>query len=265
MEQILFFLVILAANIIQGITGFAGTILAMPPSLMLVGYNVAKPVLNVLGLLSGVYVFAEQRRNVNWKEVKRIVLVMAVGIFGGIFLKNLFVGKEDLLYKLLGIFVIFLAVQGLYGQLAKKKRGAGESSDEEDAAEEAQREIRRRKSALTAVGNFSLLSLAGIVHGIFVSGGPLLIGYLTKRIEDKVSFRATISTVWIVLNTIIMMDDIRNGLWTPALIQTQLIAIPFLLAGMFIGSKLYAKMSQRVFMILTYILLFVSGISLFVK
>lgn len=34
MHYALFFLVILAANVIQGITGFAGTILAMPPSLI---------------------------------------------------------------------------------------------------------------------------------------------------------------------------------------------------------------------------------------
>ena len=54
MNYILFLLVILLTNIIQGITGFAGTILAMPPGLMLVGYPVAKPVLNVLGLLSGI-------------------------------------------------------------------------------------------------------------------------------------------------------------------------------------------------------------------
>ena len=38
MNYILFLLVILLTNIIQGITGFAGTILAMPPGLMLVGY-----------------------------------------------------------------------------------------------------------------------------------------------------------------------------------------------------------------------------------
>lgn len=37
MNYILFLLVILLTNIIQGITGFAGTILAMPPGLMLVG------------------------------------------------------------------------------------------------------------------------------------------------------------------------------------------------------------------------------------
>lgn len=62
MRYAAFFLVILLSNIIQGITGFAGTILAMPPSLMLVGYNTASRMLNVLGLLSGIYVFAGHRK-----------------------------------------------------------------------------------------------------------------------------------------------------------------------------------------------------------
>lgn len=244
MEYVLFFLVILFANIIQGITGFAGTILAMPPSLMLVGYDVAKPVLNVLGLLSGIYVFAEQRKKVNWQEVKRIVLVMTVGIFGGIIVKGLFTGQEEILYKLLGVFVILLALQGLY-QIAGKKE--------------------KKEKPPKPAGTYAILVSAGIVHGMFVSGGPLLIGYLTRKIKDKVSFRATISTVWIMLNTIIMIDDIRNGLWTISLVKTQIISVPFLLAGMFIGSKLYARMSQKLFMIVTYILLFISGISLLVK
>ena len=94
MGYAVFFLVILLSNIIQGITGFAGTILAMPPSLMLVGYDTAKPVLNVLGLLSGIYVFAGHRKHVCWGELKKIVAVMAAGIVGGIFLKGFFAGRE---------------------------------------------------------------------------------------------------------------------------------------------------------------------------
>lgn len=72
MNYILFLLVILLTNIIQGITGFAGTILAMPPGLMLVGYPVAKPVLNVLGLLSGIYVFTGNYKSVCWKELRKL-------------------------------------------------------------------------------------------------------------------------------------------------------------------------------------------------
>lgn len=242
MKMALFFLVILLSNIIQGITGFAGTILAMPPGLMLVGYPVAKPVLNVLGLLSGVYVFAGHRKDVCWKELKKIVLVMAAGIAGGIFIRGLFAGREQFLYKCLGIFIIFLSVQGMYGLL---KEG-------------------REPKALKG-GSYLLLALAGIVHGIFVSGGPLLIGYLTKKLRDKVSFRATISTVWVFLNTMILMDDIRSGLWDLNLLKIQIASIPFLLAGMYIGTKLYVRMSQRLFMKITYVLLFLSGISLLIK
>lgn len=250
-NYIVFFLVILLANIIQGITGFAGTILAMPPSLMLVGYSVAKPVLNVLGLLSGIYVFVGHREHVSWKEVKKIVAVMAVSILLGILIKGLFEGKEQLLYKLLGIFVILLSIQG---GLSLRRKGADENAESRSAAQAADSPF-----------SYVILVLAGIVHGIFVSGGPLLISYLTKKIKDKVSFRATISTVWIFLNTLIMLDDIRAGFWTGGLLMTQLISLPFLFAGMYIGSRLYVRMSQRFFMILTYILLFISGISLLVK
>ena len=275
MGYAVFFLVILLSNIIQGITGFAGTILAMPPSLMLVGYDTAKPVLNVLGLLSGIYVFAGHRKHVCWGELKKIVAVMAAGIVGGIFLKGYFAGRERALYALLGLFVVCLSLQGLHklwrdwlgtqedaaagAETAEAKAAAGAKTAEAKAAAEG------KAAGPDKAGLYLLLGLAGIVHGIFVSGGPLLIGYLTKRIQDKVSFRATISTVWVVLNTIILLDDIRSGLWIPELVKIQAASIPFLLAGMAVGSRLYAKMSQRLFMLITYVLLFVSGISLLLK
>ena len=286
MGYAVFFLVILLSNIIQGITGFAGTILAMPPSLMLVGYDTAKPVLNVLGLLSGIYVFAGHRKHVCWGELKKIVAVMAAGIVGGIFLKGYFAGRERALYALLGLFVVCLSLQGLHklwrdwlgtqedaaagAEAAEAKAVAGAKTAEAKAAAgaktaEAKAAAEGKAARPDKAGLYLLLGLAGIVHGIFVSGGPLLIGYLTKRIQDKVSFRATISTVWVVLNTIILLDDIRSGLWNPELVKIQVASIPFLLAGMAVGSRLYAKMSQRLFMLITYVLLFVSGISLLIK
>lgn len=243
MKYCLFLIVVLLSNIVQGITGFAGTILAMPPSLMLVGYDLAKPILNVLGLLSGVYVFFTHGKSVNWKEVKKIALIMIIGIISGIYLKTFFIGKEQILYKLLGIFVICLSIQGFY-KLYKKNCEEKEQSTK---------------------GAFALLISAGVVHGMFVCGGPLLIGYLSKKLKDKVSFRATISTVWIILNSIIMFDDVRLGLWNTGCIKLLIISIPFLILGMFVGAKLYSRMSQELFMKITYILLMISGISLFIK
>lgn len=270
MEYLLFFIIIFLTNIIQGITGFAGTILAMPPSLMLVGYNVAKPVLNVLGILSGVYVLTTNGRQVDKKELKKVVFVMAIGMAGGFLIKSLFAGKEEILYKCLGIFVMGLAVQGLYSLWKVKQNAGGEEvrSVKTETGEMSQTETGKAPQTAAGTGSvrgYALLVSSGVVHGMFVCGGPLLIGYLSKVIKDKVAFRATISTVWIILNSVILIDDVRAGLWNPGLIRTQLITVPFLIAGMVVGTKLYKRMSQQLFMKLTYVLLFISGISLIVK
>lgn len=244
MNTVLFYIIIFLTNVIQGITGFAGTILAMSPSLILVGYDVAKPILNVLGILAGVYVFVTQWKHVDWKQLKKVVIVMAIGIFGGFFLKNALAGYDAVLYKLLGIFVIFLAIHGFYSIYGSRQRDTKEKSS--------------WKSMLLLIG-------AGIVHGMFVSGGPLLIGYLSNEIKEKTSFRATISTIWIILNSMILVQDICAGMWNAGLVMTQCISIPFLIAGMAAGSVLVKRMSQEIFMKLTYILLFISGILLMVK
>lgn len=291
MKELLFYIVILLANIIQGITGFAGTILAMPFSIMLVGYDTAKPVLNVLGLLAGIYVFLGNYRAVDRKELKKIVLIMTPGIFAGMGIKLLLAGREAVLYKALGIFVLLCAVQGFYQKLIAKpainERKAGQDCAPNRALEaghncvqEAGRDCasnREPEDRQDGIGpepgrnrlhegvNYALLGTAGIVHGIFVSGGPLLIGYLTRKIDDKTGFRATISTVWIILNSLILAGDIRAGLWTKSNMAALGIALPFFLGGMFVGGKLYRVMSRNVFLILTYVLLFISGISLLVK
>lgn len=248
MNEIYFILVILLTNIIQGITGFAGTILAMPLGIMLVGFDMAKPVLNVLGLLAGCYVFITQRNHIKWTELKKIVLVMAGGLFVSFFMKALFVGKEDILIKCLGVFVVVLAILGLY-QLWKS---SGQSP------ENAKDNLQKSKSYFLLLGS-------GIAHGMFVSGGPLLIAYLSKTVKEKNSFRATISTVWIFLNTIILIMDIKQGLWDVSLLKIQVTAVPFLIAGMAIGTKLYKSMSQLFFMKLTYALLLISGVLLLAK
>jgi len=250
LNRILFCIVVLLTNIIQGITGFAGTILAMPPGLMLVGYDMAKPVLNVLAILSSVYIFIGNYKRVNWKELIKIVIVMSLGIFGSIFIKKYFYGKETLLYRLLGIFVILLAAQGLWSL----------SRPLPQEPEQNEPEVGRGSPY-----GYLILALAGIVHGLFVSGGPLLIGYASKRIQDKVSFRATISTVWIFLNTLILLDDVQAGLWTSPTLLMLALSIPFLFAGVYIGSKLCAKMSRLAFMKLTDVLLLISGVSLLAK
>ncbi len=259
MKEILFYIVILLANVIQGITGFAGTILAMPFSLRLVGMGVAVPVLNVLGLLSGIYVLIGNYRHVRWKELGRILIVMGAALVAGILLKRWLSFNPRLLYIILGVLVIGIAVHGLWKMLKKPAERKSDPNTESPI-------LKQDPSAdRITFDQYALLGAAGLVHGMFVCGGPLLIGYLTRRIREKDAFRATISVVWIVLNGAILVSQLIGHEWNSDLLKIQLVSVPFLLGGMFIGSLLYKRMSQRFFMLLTYVLLFIAGLTLFFK
>ena len=252
MRYLLFYIVILLANVIQGITGFAGTILAMPFSLRLVGMDIAVPVLNALGMASGIYVFCGNRESVDRAELKRVLVFMGPALIAGIFIRTALSGRPGLLYRILGGIVLLIAIKGLYDLFGEKREAGRAAAGMQDASTDA-------------VRGPALLISAGLVHGMFVCGGPLLIGYLAGRLTDKARFRATISTVWIFLNGALLATQIASGQWTAELLKVQLISLPFLVMGMYIGSLLFRRMDQRFFMILTYILLLISAVTLFFK
>lgn len=262
MSEILFYLVIFLSNIIQGITGFAGTILAMPFSIHLVGYPVAKPVLNVLGIVAGVYVVAGGPKKVNKQELKRVSIFMGIGILAGFLVKQLLSGQERALYLALGIFVLFIGGRGLISMLKYVMENRGRHPANAKGSREERPEY--VKKGMTP-GALALLFSAGIVHGIFVSGGPLIITYLSNHTGSKEEFRRTVSAVWIILNSMILVSDILAGYYTQETIRIQLLSLPFLFGGMFFGGILYKHMSQAVFTLLTYLLLCLAGVSLVMK
>ena len=83
LKDILFYIVLFLTNIVQGITGFAGTVLAMPPSILLQGIDVAKPILNVLGLLVSVWIVIISYKDLNKKEFFKVMLLMFLGLLLG--------------------------------------------------------------------------------------------------------------------------------------------------------------------------------------
>lgn len=266
MSKFLFYIVIFLANIIQGITGFAGTILAMPFSIHLVGYEVAKPVLNVLGIIAGIYVVVGGYKNVNLKQLKRVSVFMAIGILVGVVIKRFTAGHEKAMFVALGLFVIMIGARGLIA-FAKYAFENGVfityKSPRKTKGSVAEREDYIEKGMTP--GDTALLLFSGIVHGIFVSGGPLIITYLSNHTKSKEEFRRTVSAVWIILNTIILVNDLLAGYYTPETIKVQLCSVPFLFGGMFVGGLLFKRMSQTLFTVLTYILLCIAGVSLLLK
>lgn len=236
MKELLFLLVLFVSNVIQAITGFAGTVLAMPPSVYLLGLDHAKVVLNVMAWLSGLMIAVTGYRHINWKELLKMSAVMLVGMFAGIQICRI-VKSENILLTIYGIIIVVVALKNLCIHTEKK---------------------------LPDFILWIVLILAGIIHGMFVSGGALLVIYATQVLKEKEEFRATVAPVWVVLNFFLMVTQFRSGLVGTADIRLICISILPLLIATWLGKKLVCKVSQKVFLNLTYILLLISGVSLIV-
>ena len=235
MELALFLLIIFSTNLIQGITGFAGTVLAMPFAIMIYGIDVAKPSLTILALLAGLLIAVRGYRHIVWKEFFKILVVMFIGVFIGDYIYSFL--KTELLLQIFSVFVIAVALMGLLG---KKNR------------------------ELPDLALDLILLLAGVIHGMFVSGGPLLIVYAVKKLPEKNQFRTTVSMIWVALDIYLIIKQAMAGLMTNFTLSVTLWSVPALLIGVFIGNRMAAKMSQEAFLKLSYILLIISGVSLLV-
>lgn len=230
LSKALFVVVVFLTNIIQAITGFAGTVLAMPFSIQLVGKPYAKPVLNAIALLVCIIVVVRNFKKIDWKCLLEIIVFMGIGMVAGFFLEKYLYSKWFL--KIYGIIIVFIAIYYFFVDNPIK---------------------------LPKPIGWVIMFLAGIIHMIFVSGGPLLIIAAKNKIKDKETFRATLSMVWVILNSSILVTDAVGGNFSLDQLWILLIMIPTVIISILIGKFALKKMSNNLFMKLTCVLLFISG------
>lgn len=235
LEDILFVIIVFVSNIIQTVTGFAGTMLAMPGAMMLIGINDAKAILNVMGLAASIWIGVRNYKNINLKEFMKIVVIMFMGMIIGIYLFNQF--QADVLMTIYGVLIMIIAMKNL---------------------------ITDKKVNLPEVLMYLIILLAGVIHGMFVSGGALLVVYAASRFTDKATFRATLAPVWVLLNTYMFVSHISAGYFIPRTMILTVICLVPLAGAIYIGNLLHNRINQKAFMKMTYILLLASGIFLLV-
>ncbi len=241
-NKFLFLIVVFITNIVQCITGFAGTVLAMPFSVILIGLSSARAILNVLGIAASAGVLFSAYKYVNKREFIKMTCFLLPGIIAGYFMSPLLIAYQKAAYIILGIVVIFFALLN-FAKLFKEK------------------EEREPNPVICT----AILLASGLIHGVFVCGGPLLVTYASRKLKDSQEFRATLSAVWIILNGLILFSDIRTGCFDSGTLLLLGISLAILIGAAALGNMIAKKMSRKVFLILSYVLMIVSGISLFLK
>lgn len=231
--------VILIADFLEGLTGFGSTVIAMPFAIILTGINIAKPILTIVALILAIYVVTISYKDILWEHYFRIVAFVILGLPFGIWLFDKL--PESTLKKILGVFMIVIAIRGLFIAYKESK------------------ECKESKAINNSVLSIFLF-LGGCIHGAFSSGGPLIILYASEKLPNKSNFRATLSMLWITLDSIIVLQSALSHAITKDVLQLLLYTLPFLAIGAALGNLAHHRIKDGAFTKIVYVVLFISAL-----
>ena len=235
MIEFLFFVVILFGVFLQAAVGF-GTVVTMPLGILLMGLGVTKPVVNFVALLTGLTVLATEYKHINWRELLKMSSVMILGILAAQWVS----GRVQMNYLLIlyGAVVIGIGVKKLF--------------------------FPAKRQASKAVQNTALV-IAGVMQGLFVSGGSFLAVYAMDRMPEKREFRATTNALWAILNTVMLILYFTGGQVEKKVLVMGAIAIVPMLLGTWLGGVFANRIKQQTFLKMVYVILIASGVVLLVS
>jgi uncharacterized membrane protein YfcA len=236
--------IILATHCLEGITGFGSAVVALPFIGLLIGIQPAVPILLLQTWALALIVAIESWRRVAWREYARILVMMAIGLPVGVWLIKVMPDMQ--LAWLLAAFMIIAGGHGLFEIAAKGLP-------------------REQLPPLLHRALSGLLVLAGVIHGAFGTGGPLLVVYANKAIPDKSLFRVTLCLIWLTLNTILIVQKLVMQEIAPHILWMGLGCLPFTLAGLGLGNLIHYRVNELRFRSIVYTALIVSGITLAVS
>ena len=229
-RTVLFVLVQLFSNFVQAVTGFGGGPIAMPPSMALVGIAQAKAAVTCILWLTCMIIAIRQIRNIDLKHLGIILGCMIPGVVAGMWLFSIL--PLNILMLVYGVIVVLIGGWKFF------------ASEERDLPHSVR---------------IAALILSGLMQGMFTSGGPFLVIYAVSAIPEKNRFRATVSTVWAVINTYMVARMAVGGMYSNGEYMLVVYSLIPVAAAIILGKKVADRLNRRVFLKVVYALLVVSG------
>lgn len=229
--------IVFGAFLVGSMLGFGSSILAVTFGTQLVALDTLLPVLAPLNIALTSYLALRYRRQTAWRLLgRRILPLVGAGIPVGLLLFNL--QRMGALQLAFSLFVVLLSS----AQLWLTRRGRAEPVP-----------LPRRLGG-------SLLFGGGLVHGMFGTGGPLIVYVVGREIGDKGSFRSTLATMWIPLNAALFVNYLLTDLYDAEVTRLTGAAVVPLLVGTWLGERAHARLDPKRFRSAVWLLLLVGGV-----
>jgi uncharacterized protein len=232
------------SNVVEAATGFGATIIALTLAVHFFPIDFLVPVIVPLNLLVSLYIAIRYRDGIKYHTLfTRIVPLAGIGLPLGIALFNLV--DAERLKIFFGIFVLCFATLELIRILRADRK--------------------EKLNPLTTAATSFWLILGGIVHGLYASGGPMVVYYASRNLDGKHQFRSTLSALWAILSLLLAISHLATGKATAVTYSSAGLLLPVVIAGVIFGELLHSKLPERTFRILVFSILIFSGASIIVK
>ncbi len=238
----LLMVIVFFAFVTETTVGFGSTILTVTLGANLVALNVLLPAFVPLNVLLSLWILLRYYRELKHQYILRKILpAVAVGMIAGMSLYRL--GSPA---GLLVVFSSFVAMMALY-ELVKEWRGVVS------------------KAQLAGWQSFLLLGAGGAVHGMFGSGGPLIVYVANRELTNKATFRTTLASLWLILNGVLVINFQLAGELTGETLKITLLLLPMLVLGIAVGDRTHHLLPQRLFRVTVWALLLAASSILLVR
>ncbi|HEY5924219.1 MAG TPA: TSUP family transporter [Kofleriaceae bacterium] len=227
----------LAAFATEGAIGFGGTVLAASIGAQFVPLEVLLPAFVPLNLLLSSWLLGRGFSAIAWRMLA-VEVAPAVGVGAALGLALFHLPEKHLFAFAFGVFVVGLATL----QLARP----------------AARPLVRPLQWL-------LLGLGGVAHGLFGTGGPMIVYVVRRRLPDKRAFRATLAVLWLVLNTALLINFASARLYDRTTAVTLGVLALAIVPGLFIGERVHHKLDAARFERVVWVVLLAAGLALAIR
>lgn len=231
-QVIIGIIIIFAAGVIQGITSFGFSLLAVPLLSIFLPFKIVVPMLIIYSLFLNSIILYNVRKHVNLKKIYILVIAGIVGTFFGTYaLESL---DENILKVIVGAIVTISSIAFIKGYRMP---------------------VKNERLSYLPVG-----LLSGLLNGSASLSGPPIILFLKNQGVEKQIFRASLTSYFWALSISTIPIQLARGLIDKDVMTYTMYLLPGLVIGVLVGVKLGNKVDEAFFKKITLGLILFMGI-----
>lgn len=219
--------VVFLAALVRATWGFGDAVVAIPLLTLLIGMQVAAPMLVLISVALSILLLRERPSLVDWRVTARLLLGALAGIPLGLYVLTEL--PEAWTRRGLGVLLVGFAI----GSLIRARRPLPLANAEPEP------QLAPAKAIPLDLG-FGVL--VGACSAAFDISGPVLLVHATARRWTPDQLRMNLQAVFLPLGLLTMTGHAVAGLWTLEVGVLAACCLPAVILALFVGARLRAKL-----------------------